>query len=149
MAAVYSDILSEVQADIVALSLSGMAATSIVIAKALPRSEDEFVGGLPGCAIFPFGAIGERPGTNVRDDIVYPVGILLVQAGNQDQATHRDRMLLWLERIRKAFIHQHLTVTSVYTCFVDPKDSFNLDAFRQNYDAGGMVLRFVSRESRG
>lgn len=141
--------MDEVATKIAALSLSGIASSSIVKAKAMPTSEDEFVGGLPGCAIFPHGNIGELPGTNVRDDIVYPVGILLVQAGNQNQSTNRDRMLLWLEQVRKRFIHQHLTVTSVYTCMVDPKAAFDLAAWRVNFDAGGMVLRFVSRETRG
>ncbi|ANS03311.1 hypothetical protein [uncultured Mediterranean phage uvDeep-CGR2-KM19-C37] len=146
----YKTILNTVQTDIQGLSLSGISSTSIVQLKVPTDREVDFPA-LPGVLIAPFGAkrISPTGGTNASDDIEYPIVIVTLQAGDADQDDNIDRSLQWHETIIGNFVHKRLSSpTSIYTCFVDPRDVFNAAAWFNNYDAGGMVLRFLSREVR-
>jgi hypothetical protein len=150
MPSTYKTILNTVQTDIQGLALSGVSNTSIVQLKVPTDREVDFPA-LPGVLIAPFGAkrISPSAGTNASDDIEYPVVIVTLQAGDADQDGNMDRSLQWHEDIVGKFIHKRLSSpTSVITCQVDPRDVFNPSAWFNNYDAGGMVLRFMSRELR-
>ncbi len=151
MASVYKSILDAVQSEIQDLDLTGIADDDVVIAK-LPIKRPEIVPNLPACLIAPFGStrIDPNAGTNQKDEIQYPVLVATLASSNQSQDSNLERHLEWQETLRKKFIHQRLTGASeVEYCFVDPRDTFDASAFHRNYDAGGMILRFVTRETRG
>lgn len=152
MTAVYTSILNQVQTNIKALSLTDIEGQNVVIVKKL-TDDPKAMPGYPGVQISPFGNPSVRPGTNVRDDIVYPVLVATLAKNKQSQSGFRDRALQWLQSIRRAFINQRLTdsggSTIAYTCIVDPRDSFNPEAWEKTIDLGAMILRFIARESRG
>lgn len=149
---VYKQILDAVQAKCKQILLTGMTASNVVVQK-VPSDRTSQITSKTGVLISPFGSpnINPRGGTNASDDISYPVVIILIQPGNQDQITNMNRFLLWQQKVRRTFIHQRLAgVSEVYTCFVEPRDAFNPSAWlSKNLDASGMVLRFMARESRG
>jgi hypothetical protein len=152
MATVYGDILRQVVADIKSLSLTGISNSNVYTQKvATDRKKD--VAALPAVIVAPFGSkvSPSTGGTNTKDEIEYPVLVATLAAADEDQSTNLDRELTWHESILSKFIHQRLTgVTSVLTCRVDPKDVFDPNAFfGKNLDVGGLILRFISRETRG
>lgn len=151
--AVYYDILTTVQTQIQALVTAGTLTTfsnaNIVIRK---RPKEKALPDLPGILICPWGAVASPhdAGTNERDDIEYPVLIAVVVEGGKDNANNISRNMLWLEVIRKEFIHQLLSgVTSVIDCKVDERDTYDPSAWDDSVELGWMILRFVSRETRG
>ena len=162
MAAVFTNILKAVQEAVKSLSLEDVLDPNVVCLKAPIDRKSNFPG-MPGVIIAPFGAprISPREGTNERDDVQYPVVCVTLAASNQDQSTNLDRHMQWHESIRKRFIHQRLSnvtgvsvataalLTTMCYTFVDPRDTFQTGAFLKGYDAGGFVMRFVSRETRG
>jgi hypothetical protein len=127
-----------------------MVSTSIIQVKVTTDRETDFPA-LPGVLIAPFGAKRIDPfgGSNISDDIEYPIVIVTIQESDADQDDNRNRSLSWHEDIIGQFIHKALSgVSGVSTCLVDPRDVFNPAAWFRNIDAGGMVLRFLSREAR-
>ena len=147
----YKTILDAVQSEIQGLELTAIDSTSVVVHKKATDREDTLPE-LPGVVIAPMGArtISDTAGTNAKDDIIYPVLVAVLQVGNQDQSTNFDRFTNWTELIIKHFIHQRLTgAATVCTTSVDPRDAFDSVAWTDNIDASGMVLRFLSRETRG
>jgi hypothetical protein len=147
--AVYNDILNQVQTQLRALDLTGIADANIVIRK---RPTQRALPAMPGILICPWGSptIDRSAGTNERDDIEYPVLIATVNVNAMSQTDNVSRNLGWHEDIRQEFINQRLSgVTSVSACFVDPRDSFDPSAFDNSTDLGWMILRFLSREVRG
>jgi hypothetical protein len=149
---VYYDILKRVQHDIRSLSLTCVAPTNVVIQK-VATDRKRTLPALPGVLVSPFGAkvAPATAGTNRRDDIEYPVLVVTLAASNDSQTSDLERETDWHERIISTFIHQRLTgVSSVINCRIDPRDVFNPTAFfDKQLDAGGIILRFVSRETRG
>lgn len=148
MPSAYGVILNKVVSDIQGLSLTGIAGTSVVRRRvATDRKQD--MPALPGILVSPTGRIQHNnEGSNLRDDITYPVLVLFVQAGNQEQ-DNDDNYLTWHETVRKKFIHQPLGVECVYTCDIDPRDTYHIPSWLQNLDVGGIVFRFKNREVRG
>ena len=148
---VYEEILKQVAADITSLPLQGMAVKNIKQCKlARKQDNDQHVAGLPCVLVSPFGSPSVLgTGTNASDDIGYPVLVAVVQAGNQNQTGNLTRFLEWQEVIRKQFISQQLdNVTEVHRCLVEPRDTLDVAAWFQDYDAGGAVFRFHAREAR-
>lgn len=146
----YMKILEAVQDVIQGLSLTDIDDASVIVVK-VPSQRKGALPALPGVVICPFNAKGvdANAGTNASDDIEYPVLIATIAASNQDPTSNMDRELLWHEQILSAFINQRLTgVTTVMRCTVSPQDTFNPAAWFAGYDAGGMILRFLSRELR-
>ena len=146
---IYENILTEVAADIVDLSLSGIT-TSVDIQK-VPRKKSLASLSLPCCIVAPWGrkTVRGAGSPNTRDDIEYPVAVITIQASNEDQDTSRDRAERWHESILDAFIHQRLFTdddADVWTCMASPTEVFDPAAFGAGYDVGGMILRFVARQ---
>jgi len=144
----YNQILDEVQTQIKALSLTGVTTTNILVLKYTTLREDQLAA-LPAVLISPFGqprVISGGPADNIGMNVIqYPVAIMCLQAGNQDQTTNLDRIALWLQKIFMEFYHKSIaavTAGTVYTCEADPRDTFHPDAWFDNLDAGGIVLRF-------
>lgn len=91
------------------------------------------------------------PATNARDDIGYPVRVLLMDRSGKLFDKRLPTYLLWRQRIMRAFEEQRLPgVASIWTCHVQPLLVVDTRT-RQMYEhlVSGMVLRFVSRELRG
>ena len=145
-----NDILTQVQTDVQGLSLTGIVNENVVIHK-VASERDRHMPGLPGIIIAESGAKTiQLTGSNVRDDIEYPVVIITIAPSNQDQDLNRSRNQTWHEAIISKFIHQHLTaVPSVWKCTINPRDVFDRTSFDRNLDVGGVILRFTSRETRG
>lgn len=149
MTSTYQSILSAVQSEIQGLDLTGIDDANVVVMK-VPTARKGALPGFPGVVIAPFGQKRELAGTNEQDDISYPVLVAYIATNGEDPTANLDRALTWHQQIEKHFINQRLTgVSSVLTCTYDPRDVFDPAKFFDGYDAGGVILRFVSRESRG
>ena len=87
------DILDAVRSDIQALALPGLSAANVVVQK-VPgnRAQDLPAVEYPCILIAPHGAESTDPlaGTNLRDDIVYPVRITILAADAGDQQLIKD-----------------------------------------------------------
>lgn len=109
----------------------------------------------PCIAVANSGNKAPKPtgGTNLRDDIPYPVLIAALQDnGTLDQEEFEDRITNWIERIGSKFRHQPLTaygLPNVWFCEVVSDTSFDPGFFGKGVDASAIVLRFISREARG
>lgn len=150
MASVYTNILNAVCSEIQSLQLEGISPANVVIGK-VPTDRQGLLPSLPGILIAPFGSSTIVGGSNLRDDIAYPVLIALLQASNTSQTENRDRALLWSESISRAFRNQRLAdVPTVNTCRLKSDTKFNASQFfTANLDVNVIVLQFENRETRG
>lgn len=158
MASVYKQILDAVRLGCQSLVLEGVDPANVIIHK-VPSDRQEYLPKvLPAIIVAPLGrpTLSPTEGTNEKDVIRYPVMVALIQkstvlaSGSAPQSENLDRMLEWHEKSRRLFIHQNLTgVSTEPYCTVEPGDTFNPAAFGKGLDAGGMVLRFRSEETRG
>ena len=164
--AVYFDILNQVKVRIQSLDLTGIPDSSVEIVKA--NTERETVNpGIPGVLILPFGEEGipVEAGSLRRDQIGYPVAVIMIDVDRQssvtnvpasadegtvDQDYNLDIKLTWRERIRKRFINQKLPgVNSVWNCVIEPDLVVDAETLlNQNLWMSVLVLRFLSRETR-
>lgn len=158
MASIYSQLLAEVQKKCKTLLPTGVDSANVVIQKVPSEREKYLPTTLPAIIVAPVGraTISATEGTNASDVIRYPILIALLQksstgdTGSAQQEDNRERMLKWHQDIRHAFINQKIKgVEGTPYCTVEPGDTFNPAAFFKNHDAGGMVLRFRSKERRG
>lgn len=147
--AVWQRCLSAVQARIQALLLDGLDSANVVIAK-LPSDQWST---LPAIMISPVDRETLEPtaGTNVRDDVGYPVQITILAADNQEPLADLDRHLGWREQIQRAFRYQRLdAVGEIITTICEPRTVIDPTAWlEQNLYLSAFVLRFVAREPRG
>jgi hypothetical protein len=142
------------QARIQSLSLEGISSAHIIVRK---LATDKDIGsGLaveyPAIVLAQLGIENQPPGggTNLRDDVEYPVLIAILAADNRDLVANQGRYLKWREQINRAFRNQRLTgVPEVYTVRVQPGPIVSPSSFWQNIYHSSIVLRCVSRESRG
>jgi hypothetical protein len=142
---VFERCLNAVAARLQAISLSGIAASSIVVRK-LPWNRNQI---MPGLFVTPAKETIE-PATNLRDDVGYGVQLTLVRASNQELSTNLGAELTWREQISRAFREQALAgVAEVYTVRVEPGPVFDAASFANQYDVQTLVLRCVARETRG
>src|SRR3990172_745649 len=168
----YYAIMQKVQIDIQELSLVDIDSANIQLAKVQSERETIFPG-LPGILVLPLGqeTMPATAGTNERDDIGYPVAIVMFDIdrqdtgtglpadalpGTQDQEFRFDRKLQWRERIRKKFINQRLDISSyvsgasIHNCLVEPGTVVDADDWlKDNIWTSVLVCRFLSRETRG
>ena len=156
----YLQILQSVKQRIQELDLTGIGENSIVILKVFNDRELTLTAKVPGIALFPLGpeTMDATAGTVCKDDIGYPVGVIMVDSetsgdtGNADQDYNIDNKYHWRQEIRRRFFHQRLTgVDSVYTCMVEPLPIVDEVDWSQNYGSlwvSTLLLRFISRELR-
>jgi hypothetical protein len=145
--------LDAVRSRILLCDLDGLADASVVI-RQLPsdRGFDDGTYDLPGIVISQIGVENQSPGegTNVRDDVQYPVTITILAAGNQDLVTNQEKYLKWREQINRALRNQRLTgVNEVYRVTVTPGPITSPNAHWNNYYHSQLIVRCVSREVRG
>ena len=159
MAVIY-DMLEEVLAQIQALKLPGLAPANVLIQKvistkvvdmALPEGQR-----FPCILIGPWGRETFPAGSNVRDDVGYPIAVAIIASEVQEKELARDKQLEnfdqylgWRETLRRAFIGQRLTSTLGQRITIEPLDITDRAAWEQlNLWVSGMVLRIEQRESR-
>ena len=71
-------------------------------------------------------ATSHVPATNISDDITYPVTVTLFSQSDANLTQNHQRMLMWRERIRKAFHQNRLSgVSSVWMCNIPPSPPFS------------------------
>ncbi len=149
MASTYGLILDQVVTVIRGLDLSGVVDANVVRRNVATLRPGDMPGD-PCVLVSPNGRVSApvSEGTNLRDDIYYPVLVLFCKASDQSQDAD-DQYLTWLERVRKAFNNKALSaVPCVFTCLIDPRDTYNVDAWLKNLTMGAIVFRFKSRELR-
>ena len=153
--AVFYQCLTAVRSRIRALALSGIADASIVAKKLpLPRAFRDTGGiALPAIIITPHrDRIDTAAGTNARDEITYHVLVTIFAADNQEAtlAASLDTYLKWRQRIHTAFRNQRLTgVSSIVNCRVESYDVLHGPSWMDNLFVSGLILQFISRETRG
>ena len=145
---VYVAIQAAVVAAIKALSLSSIG-TNVTSRKMM---HDRNLSSKPVVVVAPSRADQAPPlgGTNISDDIIYSVGVGIVDDDTQ-QVTDDDlpELTLWREQVRKAFHNKRLAgVTSVYNVTVTPGAVSDFAAWQGNKNETLLVLNVYSREQR-
>lgn len=145
-----------VKARVQGMTLAGVDNANIVIVKAF---SERIIGEgqtykFPCIQIGPFA--GENmnflEGTNARDDVGYPVMVIVFDKGNQDYSeADLPAVTKWREQIARAFRNQYLVgVPEVFLTACEPQVILAREMFiRQDVIASGLVFRFTSREARG
>lgn len=136
------------QAELLALSLSGMPGGNILV-KWLPRHWER-IDSTPQICIVPLGKEGQPGLLTGLDDIEYPVVIATIDKDNNDYTLNLALRTLWRQQIFRTFRHQRLpgvpeiiTTPMVTEYVVDPA------LFNRNYFYSALLARFRSREVRG
>jgi hypothetical protein len=152
MTALLFDILTEIRLRIGGRNLPGLASANIVVQKVpANRPADLPARQFPCILITPHGAEQLPPerGTNLRDDVVYPVRLAILAADAGDQETHFRQYLTWRQSLRQLFHNQPLGEL----CFqvrVEPLEVVDADLWRkQNLFVSQLVLHCTAREPRG
>lgn len=171
---IYRQILKCVEQEIKLLGLVSIPQENVITIK--EDLEREFIQPkVPGVIIFPLTErMNQFSGTNIRDDVQYPVRVDFFDSeatdmnvftddltkvadpdapgtGAPDQEAYYDRRLLWREQMRKRFSHTRFeAINSVWDCVVEPAPILDRAAWRsRNLWKQGLILRFMSRETRG
>lgn len=89
-------------------------------------------------------------GTNVRDDVGYPLMISIIDKDKQTLEDNHSRNLLWRQRIAQGVRNQTLgSIPEIYDCTLEPRAIVDPGWFQQNKWHSSMVLIPLSRERRG
>jgi len=142
---IFEQCLDAIQSEIRSLGLADISNDDIVVRK-LPWNRDITE---PGIIVYPIPE-PTLQATNETDDISYGAMVVMAQESNQDLESNMNRMLTWRESISKKFRFQPLSgVSEVHQCVVEPQAVFSLGDFQNQYDVGALLIRCISRESRG
>ena len=149
MSSIYETILQAVASEIQGLGLTDIPSTSVVVGK-VPTDRKDLLQTIPGIVVTPWGDSLEVGGSNVSDDIGYPVFIAMIQKSNTSQSENRDRALQWSESIVKKFRNKRLAgVSTTYICRVKRDSKFDPSMFfSANVDVNTILLSFENRELR-
>jgi hypothetical protein len=142
-------ILEAFRLRIVSLNLSGISSSSIYTAWVF-RSLEGVDPDPPSIVIAKVGSVGYPGKMTSTDDIVYPIGVGVVDKQNQNATKNLESRSLWWEKISRAFRSQRLPgVTEVYR--VDPSSQPVLDnqLWSKNYLVMPLSWQVTSREPRG
>ena len=145
--------MEAVQTAIQGLGLTGLSSSNVLIHK-VPRDLDKDMPAtspLPAIIISPRDAEGADPraGTNLKDDVVYPIQIVILDQDGQNQTTNFDRYLQWRETIRRTFHNKRLSgVSEVTGVVVQPKTIVDPERWIKGQFVSALVLAVTSREAR-
>lgn len=150
---IHNQILSQVQTVIRALGLTDVTSGSVVVKKLpLQRVKRNDSLSYPIIIITPEQTTAPPlAGSNVQDDVIYGVGVSVMDNDNQERtlAANINKYLLWLQKIRRAFHVKRLAnVSSVYTCAVVSMPPVSQHHWTHDLWASGHLLKFTSRENR-
>jgi len=89
-------------------------------------------------------------GTNARDDVAYPIYVILMDRVGGDYTPARPGFLLWRQVVRRAFINVPLLpVPEVYVVKVTPGPILEFKQRDYNRCGSTNLFRAISREIRG
>lgn len=137
-----------------AMQLAGLQASSVMLLK-VPTAVSLGVAEvpLPSVLVSPYGPehMNRLQGTNVRDDVEYPVLVSIVDRDNQDPAANNLAQYLdWRQAIARAFRNQSLpAVPEVIGCWVEPNAVVQPESWMKGFFHSSLLLWFISREPRG
>lgn len=153
MTSVLFDILAAVQSRIQGLELPGLSGGNVVVQKvAGNHTPDLPANALPCVLISPHSAESSDPmaGTNLRDDIVYPIRVTIVASDAGDQQSGFRQYVGWREAVRRLFHNQRLTSPSCFTVHVQPLPVVDASVWiDRGLFVSALVLNCFSREARG
>lgn len=149
---IFTRCMESAQDVIQSLSLTGLDNDKVYL-RTIPRDSSGLT--FPCVFVCPYGTEIHNPtgGTNLKDEIIYPVLIAYLDSGNQESgnASARQTYLLARERIAKAFRNQRMPGISesilVQTNYLDVVDRSAW--FDKNLYAGGIVLNITTWQTRG
>lgn len=150
MSAVLENILITVQSEIQGLNLTDIADDHVHIQK-VPTTSNFVSNDFPAILITPMGVpkINPSAGTNLRDQIEYPIGVFMVDSDNQNQTLNRNKYLEWYEAVVKKFRIPSLTgVDEVVSGYVTTGTVVDQDWFVVGEYRAGITLWFISWETR-
>ena len=148
---VLSRILTAVKTQIVALNLSGISSSDVII-RWMPRQLASSVDPLPNITICPAPLPVSSPNyLTATDHVGYPVLIVAKSLASQDYDINIARNTLWIEKIMREFRFQGIdTIVECSTCIPEPKAIIDPSWFhKDNILYHAVVMRFVCREGRG
>jgi len=151
---VFYDILGAVQTAIRGLSLTGVSSSNVVLLKvAAEHKKDLPDTKYPAVLVAPSASATEKvlPGTNLRNDIVYPVTVWMVDNDNQSQSSNFDRDLIWRQKILRKFqsnISAFTSITTVFDSNTQPLTIVDAPAWSKGLWISGLIINVSSRESR-
>lgn len=142
-------IMEAVQSQIAGAGLAGLTSNDVMLQTVPDRITRRMI---IVASIDPENELtGRGQGTNVRDDIVYPITIAHVDVANRVQTAEvRNRTSRWRQDIRRLFSRQHLTgVDEVRDCTISYRTSADTQAwFKDNLLLGSLTAAFTTREVR-
>lgn len=153
------DILNQVQTTVQGLGLVGMPPANVIVQKVpTNRPKDLPADRYPATLIAPYGPeqINPSDGSNIRDDITYPVGVWILSSDNIDseqpaqmQSKDFGKYVRWRQKIRRAFHNQRLTSTYGHKVVVQPLDVVDRSMWLgKGLWISGLVLLVTVREQR-
>lgn len=153
MASVFHDSMESIQARIISLALQDILPSNVLILKRLRDVESDLPANpkYPCILIGPVGSetLNPNAGTNLRDEIVYPINVAMLDIDNQDQEANFDRNLLWRERIRRKLNNCRFEdVPEVVRVTVQPGTIVDPQMFDNNKYASVLGIQVTSREDR-
>lgn len=155
--AIYTTIQNSVLAAVQGLNLEspGVPTGNIRLLKVLTNlKQDVAQSGVsyPCILVAPFGneILDPSQGTNVSDDITYPVVIVMADADEQDQSRNAELYNNWQEAIRGKFHNKRLTgASTVYAGAVEALANPDVQSWMErSLYVWGLVCKFRSREQR-
>lgn len=94
--------------------------------------------------------INHSGGTNIRDEVSYPVGIVVLAKDNRHLTTDIDVHLKWREQIVRALEnYRPSAVTEINRVTVDPEAIFPVPQWMRNLLASAVVCQGLAWQSRG
>ena len=153
MASVLHASMLSIRAKILALALPDILPDNVLILKRL-RDRDSDLPVNPTYPCILIGPVGSETldpngGTNLRDDIVYPINIAMLDLDNQDQDANFDRNLFWREQIRQKLNNKRLDdVPSVIRVTVQPGVIVDPKMFDADKYCSILGVNVRSREER-
>ncbi len=147
-------------AKIQTLTLTGLATppgnlpSSRIMRFDTPMTDDliPLVGTLPAIIVAPAGEAAEtvKPVVNARDDIGWPVNVIILANFAPRQQGYADSIKRWREQIFRAVRFQRLpTVAEVYTVIPEPKAILTWKPPLYDYVFSALTFRAMGRDYRG
>jgi hypothetical protein len=133
----------------------GISQANIRLLKVLTNLEQDIAAAgvsYPCLLVAPFGneQLDPSKGTNVSDDITYPVVVVMSDADEQDQQKNAELYDNWQQTVREAFHNKRLTGASlVFRCAVEALANPDVQSWMDNsLYVWGLVIKATTREQR-
>ena len=133
-------------------SPAGSIGSADIVVKKIAIDRESHIPDKPCIIIAPVNRerINHAGGTNLRDEVSYPVGVVIVAADNQQLTTNHAVFLKWREQIVRALESFRPTaVTEINRVTVDPEAIFPTPQWLKNLVASAVVAQGLAWQTRG